>query len=167
MEEHNPGPDRKGKILVSACLAGEYCRWDGSTNLVPEIKSLVDSGNAVVVCPEELGGLPTPRLPSERIGGRVVSSDGRDVTAEFRYGAEEALWVCKEEGCRLAILKAKSPSCGKGIIHNGLFDGGLVQGNGVTAQLLMESGIAVMTEQEWLDSQAASSSAAPNDPPCS
>ncbi len=89
------------------------------------------------------------------------------MTAEFRYGAEEALWVCKEEGCRLAILKAKSPSCGKGIIHNGLFDGGLVQGDGVTAQLLMESGIAVMTEQEWLDSQTASSSAAPNDPPCS
>jgi len=81
MEEHNPGPGRKRRILVSACLAGEYCRWDGGTNLVPEIKSLVDSGNAVVVCPEELGGLPTPRLPSERIGGRVVSSDGRDVTA--------------------------------------------------------------------------------------
>ena len=167
MDEHNPGTGRKGKILVSACLAGEYCRWDGGTNLVPEIKSLVDSGKAVAVCPEELGGLPTPRLPSERIGSRVVSSEGRDMTAEFRYGAEEALWVCKEKGCRLAILKAKSPSCGKGIIHDGLFDGGLVQGNGVTAQLLMESGIAVMTEQEWLDSQAASSSAAPNDPPCS
>ena len=148
---------RHRKILVSACLAGEHCRWDGGTNLVPEVKALVDSGKAVVVCPEELGGLPTPRSPSECTGDRVVSSEGKDVTAEFRYGAEQALWICKQKGCKLAVLKSKSPSCGKGVIHNGLFDGGLVPGNGVTAQLLMENGIAVMTEQEWLDSQTVSS----------
>lgn len=158
MYEYDLGRDRKN--LVSACLAGEYCRWDGGTNLVPEINALVDSGKAVTVCPEEMGGLPTPRLPSERIGGRVVNNEGTDVTSEFRYGAEEALWVCKKHGCKLAVLKSKSPSCGKGLIHNGLFDGGLVPGNGVTAQLLMENGVTVMTEQEWLDCQAASSSTA-------
>ena len=148
MYEYDLGRNRK--ILVSACLAGEYCRWDGGTNLVPEIKALVDSGNAVAVCPEELGGLPMPRLPCERLGGSVVNSEGANVTAEFRYGAEEALWICKEHGCKLAILKSKSPSCGKGLIHNGLFDGGLVPGNGVTAQLLMEDGVTVLTEQDWL-----------------
>ena len=151
---------RNWKILVSACLAGEYCRWDGGTNLVPDIKALVDSGKAIAVCPEELGGLQTPRLPSECLGDRVISSEGADVTAEFRYGAEEALRVCKEQGCKLAILKAKSPSCGKGHIHNGKFDGGLVPGNGVTARLLMENGITVMTEKEWLDCQAGYSSTA-------
>ena len=154
--EYEHDPDREQIILVSACLAGEFCRWDGGTNLVPEIKALVDTGKAVTVCPEKLGGLPTPRLPSERLGCRVVSSEGVDVTAEFRRGAEEALRVCKEHGCRLAILKAKSPSCGKDLIHNGLFDGGLVPGEGMTAQLLMENGITVMTEQEWLDAQAVS-----------
>ena len=154
--EYEHDHDRGQKILVSACLAGEFCRWDGGTNLVPKIKALVDAGKAVTVCPEQLGGLPTPRLPSERLGDRVVSSEGADVTAEFRRGAEEALRVCKEHGCRLAILKAKSPSCGKGLIHNGLFDGGLVPGDGMTAQLLMENGITVMTEQEWLDAQAVS-----------
>ena len=152
--EADSGTDRK--IHVSACLAGEYCRWDGGTNLVPEIKALVDAGKAVPVCPEELGGLPTPRLPSERLGDRVVSSEGADVTAEFRRGAEEALRICREHGCRLAVLKAKSPSCGKGLIHNGLFDGGLVPGDGMTAQLLTENGVTVMTEQEWLDSQTVS-----------
>ena len=138
------------KILVSACLAGEHCRWDGGTNLVPEIRDLVISGKAITACPEELGGLSTPRTPSERQGDRVVDNTGRDVTAEFRYGAEEALWICKDYGCRTAILKSRSPSCGKGIIHNGLFDGGLVPGTGVTAQLLMEDGIEVLTEEEWL-----------------
>ena len=152
--EADSGRDRK--ILVSACLAGEICRWDGGTNLVPEIKALVDAGKAVPVCPEELGGLPTPRLPSERLGDRVVSSEGADVTAEFRCGAEEALRICREQGCGLAILKAKSPSCGKGLIHNGLFDSSLVPGDGMTAQLLTENGITVMNEQEWLASQAVS-----------
>ena len=139
------------KILVSACLAGQYCRWDGGTNLVAEIRDLVDSGRAVTVCPEVSGGLPTPRLPSERLGAGVINSAGADVTAQFRKGAEEALRICLAHGCRLAVLKAKSPSCGKGVIHNGRFDGGLVPGNGVSAQLLMDHGIEVLTENEWMD----------------
>ncbi len=138
------------KILVSACLAGQHCRWDGGTNLVPAIGDLVVSGKAVTACPEVLGGLPTPRRPSERCGSCVVNDAGTDVTAQFCKGAQEALRICLEHGCKLAVLKAKSPSCGKGIIHNGCFNGGLVAGNGVTAQLLMEHGIEVLTETEWL-----------------
>lgn len=141
---------KTGQILVSACLAGEFCRWDGGTNLVPEIKALVDDGKAIPVCPEELGGLSTPRLPSERQGDHVINSAGLDVTSEFRYGAEEALWICREYGCKAAVLKSRSPSCGKGLIHNGLFDGGLVPGIGMTTQLLLDEGIEVMTEEEWL-----------------
>ena len=151
MYEYDLSGDRT--ILVSACLAGEYCRWDGGTNLVPEIKALVDAGKAVAVCPEEQGGLPTPRLPSERQGDLVVNSEGADVTAQFRYGAEQALRLCRKHGCRMAVLKSKSPSCGKGLIHNGLFDGGLIPGVGVCAQLLLDDGIEVMTEEEWLNSQ--------------
>ena len=140
-------------ILVSKCLAGEFCRWDGGTNLVPEIKKLVDGGLAVTACPEVLGGLPTPRVPSERQGGRVVNRLGEDVTAAFQAGAEETLRICRENDCRTAVLKAKSPSCGKGVIHNGRFDGGLVDGDGVTARLLAEHGIEVLTEKEWLARQ--------------
>ncbi|MBR0160047.1 MAG: DUF523 domain-containing protein [Oscillospiraceae bacterium] len=140
-------------ILVSACLAGKHCRWDGGTNLVPEIKDLVDNGLAVTACPEVLGGMSTPRKPSERQGARVVNREGEDVTAAFWKGAEEALRICREHGCCIAVLKAKSPSCGKGLIHNGLFDGGLISGNGIAAQLLMDCGIEVLTEEEWLASQ--------------
>ncbi len=138
-------------ILVSACLAGQYCRWDGGTNIIPEIKALVDGGQAVTVCPEVLGGLPTPRRPSERLGSRIVNSEGEDVTLQFEKGAEAALRICRENCCELAVLKSKSPSCGKGLIHNGLFDGGLCPGSGVTAELLMKNGIGVLTEQEWLE----------------
>lgn len=140
-------------ILISKCLAGCCCRWDGDTNLVPEIKALVDQGLAVAVCPEVLGGLPTPREPSEIQGTSVVSKTGRDVTENFRIGAERALSIYLENNCSFAVLKAKSPSCGKGLVHNGLFDGGLVTGNGVTAQLFLDHGIKVFTEREWLDNK--------------
>ena len=138
-------------ILVSKCLAGYDCCWDGGTNLVPEIKALVDQGLAVTACPEVLGGLPTPREPSEIKDSSVVNKAEVDVTAEFKAGAEKALAIYKENNCTYAILKAKSPSCGKGTVYNGLFDGGLVTGNGITAQLFLDHGIKVFTEQEWLN----------------
>ena len=138
-------------ILVSACLAGCHCRYDGRDNLVPEIHDMVLSGDAVTVCPEVAGGLPTPRNPSEIKGDRVVTCTGVDVTDEYRHGAEAALDTANQYGCKLAIMKAKSPSCGKGLIHNGKFDGGLVEGDGVTAKLLMENGIEVITEKEFID----------------
>ena len=133
--------------LVSACLAGEKCRMDGKDKLVTEIQQFVENGEAVAVCPEVLGGIPTPRSPSEKRGDRVVNAAGEDVTEQFRRGAEEAMRICKENGCTMAILKSKSPSCGCGVIHNGQFDGGLVEGNGVFAQILLDAGIKVMTEE--------------------
>lgn len=136
-------------ILVSACLAGEKCRMDGKDKLVPEIKRLVESGEAVAVCPEVLGGLPTPRRPSERRGDRVVNAAGEDVTEQFRRGAEEAMRICREHGCTRAILKSKSPSCGCGVIHNGSFDGGLTEGNGILTQMLLNAGISVITENDY------------------
>ena len=139
------------KILVSKCLAGSCCRYDGGTNLVPEIQQLVDSGQAVPVCPEQLGGLPTPRVPSERLGESVISKAGLDVTAEFSAGAESALKIALDTGCRTAIMKAHSPSCGKGLIYDGQFTGTLVPGNGVTTDLLLKNGISVITEEEYLD----------------
>ena len=138
-------------ILISECLAGVPCRMDGKSKEVPELKELFDSGQAVCACPEVLGGLPTPRAPSEKCGDKIINSAGRDVTAEFKKGAEEALRIYRENNCTMAVLKSKSPSCGCGVIHNGLFDGGLVPGNGVCAQLFLNEGIKVMTEQEYLN----------------
>ena len=138
------------KVLVSGCLAGFNCRYDGGNNLVPEIRQLLEDGLAVTACPEQLGGLPTPRIPSERVGNRVVNREGTDVTAEFKAGAEAALRIARENGCRTAILKSRSPSCGKGCIYNGQFTGELVPGNGVTTDLLLHHGIEVLTEEEYL-----------------
>ena len=123
---------------------------DGKSKLIPEMKELVDSGQAVCACPEVLGGLPTPREPSEIRESQVINRIGQDVTAEFEKGAEEALRIFRENKCTMAVLKSKSPSCGIGIIHNGLFDGGLVPGNGVCAQLFLDEEIEVITEQEYL-----------------
>ena len=142
------------KVLISKCLAGFNCRYDGGNNLVAEIRQLVEDGLAVTACPEQLGGLPTPRIPSERVGSRVVNREGTDVTAEFKAGAEVALRIARENGCRTAILKSRSPSCGKGCIYNGQFTGELVPGNGVTADLLLRHGIEVLTEEEYLARQA-------------
>lgn len=134
-------------ILVSACLAGYRCRYDGDTKPSEEIMALVRAGKAIPICPEALGGLPCPRLPSERTADdtRVMASDGRDVTESFLRGANEALRIAKLYGCERAILKAHSPSCGLGTIYDGSFSGGLRQGNGVTAELLLQNGVAVET----------------------
>ena len=139
---------------------------DGTSKAVPAVQALLKQGKAVAVCPEVLGGLPTPRDPSEIRDGRVFSSHGVDVTAAFLRGAEETLRICREHGCTHAILKSKSPSCGCGLIHNGQFDGGLVPGNGICAQLLLDAGIQVMTEQEYLAQleKTAKSSSPPKNP---
>ena len=141
-------------LIVSKCLAGVPCRYDGKDNLVPEIKALVKRGEAVAVCPEVLGGLPTPRTPSEiQTGGRVLSKQGEDVTKQFTCGAERAMALCREHGCTGAILKARSPSCGKGVIYDGSFTGTRVPGSGVFAQMLLDAGIPVMTEEEYLQKE--------------
>ena len=133
-------------ILVSACLLGCACRYDGQSKPYPLARELAKRGLAVPVCPEQLGGLPTPRSPSERRGERVVMNDGRDVTAEYRRGAEEALRLAELFDCGTAILKEKSPSCGSGLIHDGSFAGGLAPGDGVTTEVLKAHGIRVLGE---------------------
>ena len=135
-------------ILVSACLLGCACRYDGQSKPYPLAMELARQGCAVPVCPEQLGGLTTPRLPSERRGEQVVMRDGRDVTAEYRRGAEEALRLAELYGCRAAVLKERSPSCGCGRIYDGTFTGTLRPGDGVTAEVLKASGIQVLGESE-------------------
>lgn len=132
-------------IIVSACLAGYRCRYDGKTKPDDAIIALVKRGEAIPVCPEMMGGLPCPRVPSERTAddAHVVTKDGGDVTEAFRRGAEETLRMARLYGCDRAILKARSPSCGCGQIYDGTFSKTLRNGFGVTAQLLTENGIAV------------------------
>ncbi len=142
--------DEQEKILVSACLAGRHCRYDGKEKGISLIAQLVEEGKMIPVCPESAGGLMIPREPSEIRGDKVFSRTGEDVTAQYRLGAQRCLKVCQLHHCRIAVLKAKSPSCGKGLVHNGRFDGGLVEGDGIFTQLLKEHGITVLTEDEFL-----------------
>ena len=132
-------------IIVSACLAGYRCRYDGKTVPNEEIVALIKRGEAIPACPEMLGGLPCPRVPSERSadGTRVITREGGDVTEAFRIGAEETLRLARLYGCDRAILKARSPSCGRGLIYDGTFSGTLREGDGVAAALLRENGITV------------------------
>ena len=134
------------RILISACLLGARCRYDGASKPQPWIAALAERHTLVPVCPEQLGGLPTPRPPAERRGDRVVTREGADVTAQYRRGAEEALALCRLLGCGAALLKERSPSCGRGEIYDGTFSGTLTPGDGVTAALLEANGVAVYGE---------------------
>lgn len=136
------------KILVSACLLGVRCRYDGKSKPHPAVERLMEQHTLIPVCGEILGGLPTPRVSAERQGERVVTADGRDVTAAYRRGAEEVLRLAKRYGCKAAILKERSPSCGSGRIYDGTFTGTLTDGWGVTAELLRDHGICVIGESE-------------------
>jgi len=136
------------KILVSACLLGAACRYDGKSKRYGAVEELCRRHEVVPVCPEQLGGLPTPRVPAERQGDRVVTKTGGDVTAEYRRGAEEALHLAQLLGCTVAVLKERSPSCGSGQIYDGSFTGTLTDGFGVAAQLLRSHGIRVLGESE-------------------
>lgn len=137
--------------LVSSCLAGLPVRYDGSDAKSKEVMELVKMGQAVLVCPEQLGGLPTPRpccemrLDDEN-GARVYTKEGRDVTEEFKLGAQKSLQLAKSFGIKKAILKSKSPSCGLGKVYDGTFSGKLVDGNGIFAKLLLDNGIEVKNE---------------------
>ena len=138
----------KPKLLVSACLLGTPCRYDGKSKKNEAVCALAERFELIPVCPEVLGGLPTPRTPSERRGARVVMRDGRDVTAEYLRGAADALALAQREGVLAAVLKERSPSCGSGEIYDGTFTGALTAGDGVTAELLKANGIAVFGESE-------------------
>ena len=136
------------KLLVSACLLGAPCRYDGKSKPLAGIERLREKYELVPVCPEREGGLPTPRTPSERRGEAVVMQDGTDVTAQYRRGAEAALELCRREGCAAALLKERSPSCGSGAIYDGTFTHTLIPGDGVTAELLRQNGVRIYGESE-------------------
>ena len=136
------------RILISACLLGCRCRYDGASKPQPWIAALAERHTLVPVCPEQLGGLSTPRPPAERCGVRVVTRAGGDVTAQYRRGAEEALRLCRLLGCDTALLKERSPSCGSGAIYDGTFTGTVTAGDGVTAELLRKNGIPVYGETQ-------------------
>ncbi|MBR6252407.1 MAG: DUF523 domain-containing protein [Clostridia bacterium] len=133
--------------LISACLAGVNCKYNGNNNYNEKAFELVKRGEAIPICPEQLGGLMTPRIPAEiRIindNRRVINKNGEDVTAQFEKGANEVLQLCKKLNVDKVILQARSPSCGVGKIYSGDFDGTLIDGNGITAQLLIDNGIEV------------------------
>ncbi len=134
------------RILISACLLGCRCRYDGASKPQPWLDALAEHHSLVPVCPEQLGGLATPRPPAERRGDRVVTREGGDVTAQYRRGAEEALRLCRQLRCEAALLKERSPSCGSGSVYDGTFTGTLTAGDGVTAELLRAQGIPVYGE---------------------
>lgn len=138
-------------ILVSACLLGVPCRYDGTGQADERLLALAKSRYMIPVCPEQLGGLPTPRPPAERHDTRVLTRDERDVTLAFSRGAEETLRLSRLFGCRIAVLKANSPSCGSGQIYDGCFCGRLVPGDGLAAALLKQNGVTVLSEKDDLD----------------
>ncbi len=139
--------------IVSACLAGVNCKYSGTNNENNDIVELVRQGKAIPVCPEQLGGLPTPRTCCEIVmdeegNKKVLSKDGQDYTKEFIDGAEKTLAIAKIIGADEAILQPRSPSCGYGLIYDGTFSGNLIKGNGLTAELLMQHGIKVYMDYD-------------------
>ena len=136
----------KEKLLISACLLGRNCKYSGGNNYHPLTEALRERYELVPVCPECMGGLPIPHDPSERVGDRVLSRTGVDVTAEFTRGAELTLRRARQTGAKLALLKERSPSCGFGAIYDGTFTGTVVPGNGVAADLLAENGLTIYGE---------------------
>lgn len=136
------------KILISHCFLGENCKYNGGNNYNAELLNVLKNHELIPVCPETFGGLKSPRFPAEIVGDKVLFSDGSDVTQEFVNGAKKALEIAKEQGVKVAVLKANSPSCGSGIIYDGTFTGKKVSGYGVAAKLLMENGIKVYSEQD-------------------
>lgn len=143
-------------IIVSACLAGINCKYNGNSNLIKEIAEMVAKGEALPVCPEQLGGCTTPRPAAEIYEGtgidvlegtrKVIRINGEEITNELIKGARETLKIARMIKAKKAILKARSPSCGCGVIYDGTFSGKLISGNGVTSELLLRNGIEVTTE---------------------
>lgn len=136
------------KFVVSACLSGQPCRYDGGSNACTEVIRLIEEGVAVPLCPEQLGGLPIPRSPCEMCNGMVISQDGHDCTAAFQLGAERALQLAQNAGCTMAILKARSPSCGANGIYDGTFTKQLVSGEGLWANILRQAGFLIFTDED-------------------
>lgn len=160
-------------IIVSGCLLGIPCKYNGGTNLSRKVKAFVADKSYVMVCPETMAGLPSPRPPAEIVAGKVKNAFGEDLTEVFQCGAQKAWNLASEkasergEEITLAILKARSPSCGSGRIYDGTFAGVTTDGDGVFAALLKERGIRVITEEEidsYLEEISAAEAVEPVDP---
>ena len=136
------------KILVSACLLGKNCKYNGGNNLNQSVLDFIEGNEVIGVCPEQLGGLSTPRLPAEMVEGIVTNKEGISVDNEFRKGAQEALAVALENKVDLAILQSRSPSCGVKEIYDGSFSGKKIKGQGVFAKLLSARGIKVLDAED-------------------
>ncbi len=136
------------KILVSACLLGVNCKYNGGNNYQSVLKKLMKEHQLIPVCPESYGGLSVPREPAERVGERVVSRSGEDMTTQFLRGSHAMVQIADFFGCELAILKENSPSCGYGMIYDGTFSGTRVPGDGVFAEMLRKKEIPVIGESE-------------------
>jgi len=134
--------------LCSACLLGVKCRFDGQAKADEKVLKLARSEVLLPVCPEQLGGLPTPRRPAEQRGDKVITDLEEDVTAQFRKGAEEVLNIARMYGITEAVFKQKSPSCGCGKIHDGTFSDRIVKGDGITTALLKKNKITVISEED-------------------
>lgn len=135
-------------ILISACLAGVKCRYNGQAKTDVELRKLVREGKAVAVCPEVLGGLSVPRMPCEIRNDRVYRKDGKDVTDAYLKGSQKALAICRKNHCTKAVLKEKSPACGVHLIYDGLFQGNAIPGHGIFASMLLEEGIPCFSEYD-------------------
>ncbi len=144
----NTMPDDSTPIFVSSCLLGIPCRYDGKSQPNPAVQRLAAMGQVVTGCPECLGNLSTPRDPAEIVGDKVITNKGEDVTTQFIAGARAVADLCRYAGVKRAILKSKSPSCGVGQIYDGTFSGQLAQGDGVTAHLLKEQSIEVISSDD-------------------
>ena len=135
-------------ILISACLLGMSCRYNGEGQIIPGTDKLMEKHHLVPICPEIYGGLSTPREPSEIKNGRVISKSGNDLTEYFERGAQEILALAKLYHCKYAILKQRSPSCGYKKIYDGTFSGKIISGKGVLAELLLKNGVIIVDETE-------------------
>lgn len=144
-----PARDSSGLFLVSACLCGVPCRYDGGRSTHPFLMDLFLRGFAVPVCPETLGGLSIPRPPAEIANGRVVDRQGRDVTAAFVLGAAETLKIARNRGITAAVLKERSPSCGVSRIYDGTFSARVIPGSGITATVLRAAGFDLYTGEDF------------------
>ena len=148
---------RKPNYVISACLCGQPTRYDGRAKPAdPALVALVERGEALLVCPECMGGLPTPRPPAEIQGERVINTEGVDVTQAYRSGAEQVLALCEQHGIRRAILKQNSPSCGSCFVYDGTYSKRLIPGQGITAALLSQHGIVVLDETNWQEKDSTS-----------
>lgn len=138
----------KQTILISACLMGMHCRYNGTGAMLEEAAQLMEKYHLIPVCPEIYGGMMTPRNPAERCAEKVVTAQGEEVTDAYLRGAEEILRLSELYACKIAILKERSPSCGYGTIYDGTFSGTLVPGNGITAELLAKKGVRILGESK-------------------